>query len=126
MTNDSHEVEEVRPMRDAVLNGLRQKCPKCGTGKLFDRYLKVSDVCDSCHQPLHHHRADDLPAYLTILVVGHIIGLAVHLAWTYWQPEALTLAAVMSVLAIASCLVLLPRMKGLVVAFQWAKQMHGF
>jgi uncharacterized protein (DUF983 family) len=32
----------------------------------------------------------------------------------------------MSAVTIVGSLLLLPRMKGLVVAYQWAKRMHGF
>ena len=57
----------------ALLNGLRGRCPACGTGRLFRRFMKVADACESCGEPLHHHRADDFPAYLVIVVVGHIV-----------------------------------------------------
>ena len=37
-------------------------------------YLKVRDECAVCGEELHHHRADDGPAYLTILLVGHLMA----------------------------------------------------
>ena len=65
-----------QPPRDvlrAILRGLAERCPNCGRGALFWRYLKVSDVCPACGEELHHHRADDAPPYFTILIVGHIV-----------------------------------------------------
>ncbi|MDV7200143.1 DUF983 domain-containing protein [Roseovarius sp. 10] len=118
--------DEPRNLKSAILNGLRLKCPKCGNGKLLYSYLKVKDTCDSCRQPLHCQRADDGPAYLTILVVGHIMGFALHIAWVNWRPEPWVLAVTMSTIAIVGSLILLPRMKGLIVAYQWAKRLHGF
>ncbi|MEL6685855.1 MAG: DUF983 domain-containing protein [Pseudomonadota bacterium] len=115
-----------RPTKPAIWRGLRCKCPKCGEGALFSRYLKVADTCPNCGEELHHHRADDGPAYLTILLVGHIIGFVIHFMWVYFRPEPWVMATSISLGAIALSLYLLPRMKGMVVAIQWARRMHGF
>ncbi|WP_083098953.1 DUF983 domain-containing protein [Pseudophaeobacter leonis] len=115
-----------RAIKPAILHGLRLRCPNCGKGKLLHRYLKVNHSCANCGQELHHNRADDGPAYLTILIVGHILGFALHILYVNFRPEPLTLALLMSAVTIVSSLFLLPRMKGLVVAYQWAKRMHGF
>ena len=115
-----------RPMKLAIWNGLRLRCPNCGKGKLLHSYLKVCDSCSECGQELHHQRADDGPAYLTILLVGHLLAFALHILYVAFRPDPLTLALVLSVVTVAGSLALLPRMKGLVVAYQWAKRMHGF
>ena len=60
-----------RPAGTAVLRGLRKLCPACGKGHLFDGYLRTADHCDVCGQKIAGHRADDGPAYLTILI-AHI------------------------------------------------------
>ncbi|MEL6683030.1 MAG: DUF983 domain-containing protein [Pseudomonadota bacterium] len=119
-------MNEDRPMRPALVNGLRCRCPHCGNGHLYVRYLKVTDTCDTCGEELHHHRADDGPAYLTILLVAHIIGFAIHIMWVAWRPEPWVMATVLSVGAVALSLVLLPRLKGMIVGIQWARRMHGF
>ena len=60
----------------AMKRGALGRCPACGRGRgrLFGRYLKVVDRCAECGTELHHHRADDLPPYLVIFIVGHLIG----------------------------------------------------
>lgn len=126
MTDAPAQELEARPVKPAILNGLRLKCPRCGNGKLLHSYVKVNDSCSSCGLDLTPQRADDGPAYLTILIVGHILGFALHIAFIQWRPEPLELALTMSVLAVGSALALLPRMKGLIVGYQWAKRMHGF
>ncbi|AHD00248.1 DUF983 domain-containing protein [Leisingera methylohalidivorans] len=118
--------QDQRELKPALLKGLRLRCPNCGEGKLLHSYLKVYDGCSECGQELHHQRADDGPAYLTILVVGHILGFALHIVYTQLRPDPWTLAIIMSVITAGASLAMLPRMKGLVVAYQWAKRMHGF
>ena len=115
-----------RPTGPAVMRGLKRRCPNCGEGHMFAGYLKVADTCPECGEELYHHRADDGPAYLTILLVGHILGFVIHIMWVNWRPEPLTMATVLSIGAVALSLFLLPRMKGMVVGIQWARRMHGF
>lgn len=113
-------------MKTALLRGWRRKCPNCGTGTLFQSYLSVRDTCPVCQQELFHHRADDGPAYLTILIVGHLIApLFLHVFIT-WRLEPLTLFTIFAIGAVALSLYLLPRLKGGIIAFQWARGMHGF
>jgi uncharacterized protein (DUF983 family) len=115
-----------RLLLPALLRGWRRSCPNCGGGPLFSGYLTVRGTCISCSEPLHHHRADDAPAWATILIVGHILLsglLAVEVAfspplWVHW--------AVWPAVTLGLTLWLLPRIKGMIVALQWAKRMHGF
>ena len=60
-------------MATALQRGFVGKCPCCGRGRLFERFLQVARECDVCGEPFHHHRADDLPAYLVLLFVGHLV-----------------------------------------------------
>ena len=102
------------------------RCPHCGEGKLFDGFLKVVDHCEACGEEFHHHRADDFPAYLVIVIVGHImVPLALyaetHYAPSYWAHVVLWLP-----LTLGMTLGLLRPVKGLIVALQWRMGMHGF
>ncbi|WP_123792412.1 DUF983 domain-containing protein [Pacificibacter maritimus] len=115
-----------REMKSALLRGWKRCCPNCGEGPMLKGYLKVRDSCPVCTQELHHHRADDGPPYLTILIVGHL--LAPLMGWVYmdFRPNPLTMLAGFSICTVALSLYLLPRFKGMIVAFQWAKRMGGF
>ena len=115
-----------RPLRPALWRGFRRKCPNCGSGPLMKSYLKVRDDCTVCKETLSHHRADDGPAYLTILIVGHIMAPLLHVVFVHFRPEPLVLATIFTIGAVTLSLYLLPRLKGAVVAFQWARRMHGF
>jgi uncharacterized protein (DUF983 family) len=115
-----------RPAKPAIILGWRRLCPNCGTGPMFNGYLKVRDACPVCGEELYHHRADDGPAYLTILVSGHILAPLMLIAFEYFRPDPLVLTVVFSVVFVALALYFLPRIKGAMVGLQWAKRMHGF
>lgn len=118
--------EERRPLLSAMLNGARLRCPHCGKGHLFRAYLKVADTCDACGEELHHHRADDFPPYIAIVIVGHIIvGAMLHLEMSY-EIAPWVYVVTMVPAAILLPLIMLPSIKGAIVGMQWAHRMHGF
>ena len=118
-----HSERELWP---ALRKGFRCKCPNCGSGPMMKGYLKVRDTCTVCREELSHHRADDGPAYLTILIVGHLMAPLLHIVFVSFRPDPLVLFTIFAVGCVTLSLYLLPRLKGAVVAFQWARQMHGF
>jgi uncharacterized protein (DUF983 family) len=109
-----------RSFGEGFMRGLGGRCPNCGEGHLFSGYLKVQPRCEACGHDLSVYRADDGPAYFTILIVGHLIVaplLCFSFIWT-WNPIlvlALTLPPIL-----AATLILLPRVKGAFIGGQWA------
>lgn len=126
MANDTLVEPLERPIKPAMLRGWRKTCPNCGQGQMFSGYLKVRDHCSVCQESLYHHRADDGPAYLTILIVGHIMAPTMLFVYNEFEPDPMIMASVFSVGCVALSLYLLPRIKGSWVGMQWAKRMHGF
>ncbi len=126
MSNENASPTVERDLRAALKRGLRCKCPRCGEGSVFKGYLKVRPECGACGLDLTPQRADDGPAYVIILLVGHIIGFALPLFFEAFRDNPLLVACLLSAVAIALSLALLPPVKALFVAFQWAKSMHGF
>ena len=120
------EPDAERSTGEAMRRGALRRCPNCGEGPLFSGYLKIRDTCPNCHEELHHQRADDGPAYITILIVSHL--LAPMLLWIFiaYRPEPVPLLIGFSLAAIVMSLVLLPVFKGAMVGMQWARRMHGF
>lgn len=124
-TRDSAAVEK-RDLWTAMKRGFSGRCPRCGQGKLFRAFLKVADHCSACGLDFTPHRADDLPAYLVIVIVGHIVVPAALWIETNYSPAVwLQLTVYLSFTLVASLLLLQP-IKGAVVGFQWAMHMHGF
>ena len=115
-----------RPTRQAMLRGAAGRCPACGKGKLFSGYLKVADHCPDCREALHHQRADDGPAYLTILLVSHLGAPLLLACYVAFRPSAMTMILSFGLGAVVLSLLLLPVIKGGMVGLQWARRMHGF
>ena len=123
---EHHSGRPARPVATAMWNGLRGKCPNCGEGRLFSSFVKVAERCEHCGEDMHHHRADDLPAYLVIAIVGHVVigafmGVEATITLSIWQHIFIWVP-----LTILASLALLRPIKGAVVGLQWANYMHGF
>lgn len=125
-TESSMAQDQRRETWPAMRRGWRRRCPQCGSGPLLTGYLTVRDSCPVCREELCHHRADDGPAYLTILIVGHIMAPMLHIVFVAFRPEPLVLFTIFAVGCIALSLYLLPRLKGAIVGFQWARYLANF
>jgi uncharacterized protein (DUF983 family) len=117
---------EERPVWPSIWLGFRGKCPNCASGPILKGYLTVRDSCTVCREEFHHHRADDGPAYLTILLVGHLMAPLLHIVFVRFRPEPLVLFTIFAIGCVALSLYLLPRLKGAIVGYQWARRMGGF
>ncbi len=120
-----HPPHAERALGPALARGLRRRCPACGEGALFEGYLAVRPTCPGCGETLSHHRADDAPAWATMLVVGHVM-VPMILAVRGWAIPTLAHSLLWPLVAGGLCLLLLPRVKGAIVGWQWAQRMHGF
>jgi len=117
---------EKRDIWQSIKRGFRGRCPRCGQGKLFRAFLKVDNNCSVCDLDFTPHRADDLPAYLVIVIVGHlVVPMALLIETNLSPPVWLQLSIYLPVTFLAS-LALLQPVKGAVVGIQWALRMHGF
>src|SRR5262249_20705268 len=86
----------------------------------------VVDHCSVCGEDYTHQRADDFPAYLVILVVGHTIVPTALAIETEYAPAIWLQLAIWLPLTLISALALLQPTKGAIVALQWHTGMHGF
>jgi uncharacterized protein (DUF983 family) len=111
---------------EALWRGFTRRCPNCGAGRLFGRFLKVLDRCSVCGEEFCHHRADDFPAYIVIFVVGHAIVPAALAVEIDFAPPMWLDFLIWLPLTIISALALLQPTKGAIVALQWQLGMHGF
>ena len=91
----------------SMLRGLKGRCPACGEGRLFSRYLKVQPTCPHCELNLAKYPADDGPAYFTILIVGHLVVAPLLIFPVIWEASpVIVLPATLIPLAIVTLLLL--------------------
>lgn len=122
----SSNAPEPRNWRLAIKRGFFCSCPRCGKGKLFRAFLKPVDACESCGADLHHQRADDLPPYITISIVGHIVVGCIVLAEKYGDWPTWAHMALWPALTVILSLLIMQPVKGAVIGLQWGQHMHGF
>lgn len=96
----------------AFSRGLSGRCPNCGEGKIFRAYLKVNDECPACAHDLDQYPSDDGPAYLTILLVGHLVVAPMLLFPIIWESSPWIVAPVTLAFLAAVSLITLPFAKG--------------
>lgn len=125
MTQADLQIEE-RPKMQATVRGFFCRCPNCNEGKLFRAFLKPVDNCSECGEDFTHHRSDDFPPYINIMIVGHIV---VALVLLVEKNVELTLTQHLLIwlpLTIVMSIVLMQPIKGAVIGIQWAMRMFGF
>jgi len=104
--------EIAHPLFPSIGRGLSGRCPHCGEGRLFGKYLKVEPVCGTCEHPLARYPADDGPAYLTILLVGHLVVGPMFFFPIVWETNPLYSLPIILTALTTLILVALPRVKG--------------
>jgi uncharacterized protein (DUF983 family) len=110
----------------AVKRGALGKCPRCAQAPLFRKWLKSVDACAACGQNWTHHRADDLPAYIAILVTGHLLAPILIALSLDFELSPLWILALTIPPAVILMLGMLQPAKGAVIATQWWHGLHGF
>ena len=117
---------KMRDAREAMLRGAKGKCPACGEAKLFGRFLKPVPHCPACGQDWSLHSADDLPAYLVILIIGHVLVPVIVAVNLRYDVSTAAQMLLWPVIALISAMIMLQPMKGAVIGYQWARRMQGF
>jgi len=118
--------DDKRAWWPAIKHGLACRCPVCGDGRLFSSFLKVERRCAACGGDLSAERADDLPPYIVISIVGHVIVTGILLTEAISEVPLWLHMVVWPLLTVALSLLIIQPVKGAVVAHQWAMRMHGF
>ena len=108
------------PLRRILGRGLRGYCPNCNQGPLFRAYLKPIPACGNCGERWEDIRADLGPAWASMTLAAHIIIPVYHFIFFDSAMSTGLQIVILMALAIAICLLTLPRMKGLFMAIVWA------
>lgn len=100
--------------------GLSCRCPNCGEGRLFQGFLTPVSRCDVCGNDNTIYPSDDLPPYITVLIVGHVIvGPLLWVNLNFSLPVWLQLLIWLPATALLS-LALMRSIKGAAIGICWA------
>jgi uncharacterized protein (DUF983 family) len=67
-------------------NAFLGRCPRCGQGRLFGRYLKVAPACSACGLDFAKLDAGDGPAVFVVLIGGAIVTVAALIVEVKFSP----------------------------------------
>ena len=109
-----------RPIRRSLWRGLRKRCPDCGEGRVFRRYLKPVSTCSHCGAALGEIRTDDFAPWLTILLLGHILVPVIGTVDYVFAPQLWIILLCATALSAILVLLLLPHAKGFCLGLLWA------
>ena len=60
------------------------------------------------------------------VVLGKLMAPLIYWVFVHFRPDPMILAVGFSVATVLLSLYLLPRLKGVIIAIQWSRRMHGF
>lgn len=103
------------PMVETLRRGFLGRCPCCGEGRIFGKFLKVVPQCTACRAPLGLIRADDVPPYITIFIVCHIVIFGMLMLEQAAAPPIWVQTAIWMSVTLALLFALMQRIKGVVV-----------
>jgi uncharacterized protein (DUF983 family) len=96
-----------------------KQCPQCGVGSLLAGYLKPEPCCSHCGEDFRHISADDGPAWLTLLVVGHaVVPLMIVLGRDATISPWIAIL-ILALVTLVGVYFVLPRAKGAFIALIW-------
>jgi uncharacterized protein (DUF983 family) len=102
-----------------ISSGLRCRCPRCGEGHLFSRFLTVAERCEACGLSFEFADPADGPAFFVMSGVG----ILVTACWAIWavaaQPPIWAQFLVVIPALVIGCLASLRPVKAWLVAEQY-------
>jgi len=103
-------------------SGWKGLCPRCGKGKMFKSWLKVSDRCEVCGLDYRFASPDDGPAFFSLTFVAFpLLFFIVWLQVSLELPLIVLLAIAIPLMGIGCVLPLRP-IKGWLVASQFVNK----
>jgi len=113
----------MRPANDAppspYVTGFLGRCPRCGGGKLFKRFVDLAPACDACGLDYGFADSGDGPAVMVTLLAGFVVVGAALVVEVKYEPPMWLHLAIFLPLTLIVCLGMLRPLKGVLVSLQY-------
>ena len=111
--------DTIHPPLSPIRTGLSCRCPRCGKGRLFQGFLGLRPRCEACGLDYSFADSGDGPAVFVIFFAGLIVVGSALVVEMRYEPPFWLHALLWGPLILATTLLPLRPMKGLMVALQY-------
>ena len=115
MSEDKAHYPPVEP----IAAGIKGCCPRCGQGRLFDGFLKVTPRCANCGLDNSFADSGDGPVVFVILIVGFVVLGAALWVEVNLNPPLWVHFLLWIPIAIVFSLALTRMLKGMLITLQY-------
>ena len=109
----------LHPPQNPIGAGVRGRCPRCGTGRLFAGFLQLRPRCENCGLDFTFADSADGPAVFVILIAGFAIAGSALLVEVAYSPPLWAHFLAWPPLVLVVCFGLLRPLKGVLIALQY-------
>ena len=108
-----------QPTLSPFVTGLTCRCPRCGKGKLFQGFLDIRPACEACGLDYKFVDSGDGPAVFIVLLAGFVVVTCALITEFKYSPPFWVHALLWGPLILATTLLPLRPLKGLMIALQY-------
>ena len=120
LTDADQRYETLSPFE----TGFKGKCPRCGSGDLYEGFLQIRPNCRACGLDYGFADTGDGPAFFVICFASFVcFGFVLWMHFSVGAPIWLNIIATLIVSAFV-CIAPLRPLKGLMIAQQYLKDAH--
>jgi uncharacterized protein (DUF983 family) len=105
-----------------IVSGFRQRCPRCGEGKLFKGFLALAPACDHCGLDYGFAEPADGPAFFVMSGVGILVTFVFAWVEVVYRPPIWVHFVTVFPALILGCLATLRPVKAWLVASQFVNK----
>ena len=110
---------QIYPPQSPFQTGPACRCPRCGKGRLLQGFLDLRPRCEACGLDYGFADSGDGPAVFIILIAGFLVVGSALIVEVLYQPPLWLHAVLWLPLILATTLLPLRPLKGLMIALQY-------
>ncbi|RUT32633.1 DUF983 domain-containing protein [Arsenicitalea aurantiaca] len=107
----------------AIWNGFKCRCPRCGAGKLYPKFIEQVAVCKVCGEPLARYNVGLFLPFIMIMIVAHVLIFVMLEMELSGRSSPAAYLMVMVPLSVLVPLLLLRPVKGAIIGFLWSRNL---